>query len=687
MRFLYPAFLLALITIIIPILIHLFSFRKFTSVYFSNVNYLKSIKRESKRKTQLKHLMMLIARIMAIVSLVFMFSQPYLPSGNQNTNPALGIVNIYVDNSFSMNAVSSGGQLIEVARNKALEITNAFPSGTRFRLLTNDLLPRHDHFLNKEQLIQQISEIRTSPRSVPLSLVFNRLKTNAMEQDSLTGTNTFMISDYQSATSDFENIDLNHNSATFLMPLRPERISNLFIDSCWMDIPAHKPGQEELLFVKIRNQSDEAYQNIPVKLSINDTVKALSNFSIEANGEQLVELKYLNLTSGIQNGTVEISDFPITHDNTFYLSYKVENQLNALVIYGNNQPEKSGLRYLRALFYDDPYVQFAEMNVENLTLSRLDKFNTIFLINIGEISTGLMNELQRIIENGASVVFFPENAGHIENYNQFISRFNTSSIVEFDTTRTELGGLEWEHPVFQQIFRERNENMAFPKLAGSFRFSESTEVSEIPLLWFRSRQKALSVQTAGKGSLYVFSFPLSKDNEEFARHVLFAPTLYSLVINSLPYQKISHTIGKESFTLVKNISDRELSDFSVSLKDNPLNFKPDYTTSGSNQLRINLNELFSTAGHYSLSNGDSLMTSISMNYDRTESASGYLTLNELKRITEEFPPGLLRIIENPEQRFSEIFDEIGTGKKLWKLFLLLGILFILAETLIARLWK
>jgi len=123
------------------------------------------------------------------------------------------------------------------------------------------------------------------------------------------------------------------------------------------------------------------------------------------------------------------------------------------------------------------------------------------------------------------------------------------------------------------------------------------------------------------------------------------------------------------------------------LKDDPLNFIPDFTSSGANQLRINLNDFFSIAGHYLVSYRDSILTSISLNYDRAESSSVYLNTNELKSIMEEFLTDQFILIENSEQRFSEIFEEISTGKKLWKLFLVLTVLFILSETLIARLWK
>src|SRR5690554_527207 len=119
MSFLYPTFLFALLTIAIPVIIHLFSFRRYKTIYFSNVNLLKKIKRESRKKSQLKQLLMLLARIFTIVFLVFAFAQPYMPVENETQTESEEVIGIYIDNSFSMNALSEKGQLIELARIKA----------------------------------------------------------------------------------------------------------------------------------------------------------------------------------------------------------------------------------------------------------------------------------------------------------------------------------------------------------------------------------------------------------------------------------------------------------------------------------------------------------------------------------------------------------------------------------------
>ena len=160
MKFHFPGFLFALSAIVIPIIIHLFSFKYYKTVYFSNVSFLKDIKKESKNKTRLKQILILIARILTIIFLVFAFSQPYIPVKNEIKQHAQLTVGIYIDNSFSMNALSDKGQLLESARNKALEICLAYPAGTRFKLLTNDLLLKHQHVFNREQFVQQVSDIK-----------------------------------------------------------------------------------------------------------------------------------------------------------------------------------------------------------------------------------------------------------------------------------------------------------------------------------------------------------------------------------------------------------------------------------------------------------------------------------------------------------------------------------------------
>lgn len=687
MKFLYPAFLFALFTIIIPILIHLFSFRRFTTVYFSNVNYLKNIKKESKKKTQLKHLLMLLARILTIICLIFAFSQPFIPAKNQQTQNEKQIVTVYIDNSFSMNAISTQGQLLEVARNKAFEIAETYPVGTSFRLVTNDLHPRHQHLFNKEQFIQQITDIKPSSRTVPMSLIYNRVKSGYNYPTPNPGTAIYFLSDFQTRITDLQNFSSDSLFFNYFLPLTPDLTSNLYIDSCWMETPAHKMGQEELLNVKVINQSDEAFQNLPIKFYVNDTLKALGNFDIEPRGEKVIEMRYMNLSAGLQMGHAEISDYPITHDNTYYLNYNVQPELKALAITSSSFRGTSGLRWLRALFVGDDYVSFEEMNLENLTISRLSEYNAIFVMNVYDLSSGLITELSRMADNGATIIFFPEPEGNLNNYNEFLSRFNANRIERFDTTRHQLGGIEWHHPVYSQVFREKSAETDFPQISGSFVFSSQVRIAETPLLWFRNGTKALSTQPTGNGNLVVFGFPLSGLNENFARHILFVPTLYSLVINSLPQQKLAYTIGSDGYASLPVIPGIEITSWSILMPESQQSFIPNITTSEENTLRVNLTGLFDKAGHFKVNAGEETASAISMNYDRRESDFRFLNFGQIRAEVEKYNLRYSTVIQNQETRFSDIFDDITSGKRLWKWFIIMSLIFIAAEVAIARFWK
>ena len=115
MQFVHPAFLWALAALAIPIIIHLFYFRRFKKVYFTNVRFLKEVKEETSARRRLRNLLVLLARLLALAALVLAFAQPFIP---QDTEVKKGTkaVSIYVDNSFSMNALSQDVPLLEKAK-------------------------------------------------------------------------------------------------------------------------------------------------------------------------------------------------------------------------------------------------------------------------------------------------------------------------------------------------------------------------------------------------------------------------------------------------------------------------------------------------------------------------------------------------------------------------------------------
>ncbi len=83
MSFLYPSFLWALLALAIPIIIHLFNFRKTTQVLFSNNRFLKEVKEATTAKRRLKHYLILLSRLLFLFFLIITFCQPIIPAAEQ----------------------------------------------------------------------------------------------------------------------------------------------------------------------------------------------------------------------------------------------------------------------------------------------------------------------------------------------------------------------------------------------------------------------------------------------------------------------------------------------------------------------------------------------------------------------------------------------------------------------------
>ncbi|MBK7296322.1 MAG: BatA domain-containing protein [Flavobacteriales bacterium] len=126
MSFLHPAFLWALAALSIPVLIHLFQLRRFKRIDFPNVRFLAEITQQTRARKKVQHWLVLLARLLALASLVLAFAQPYIPSANTNVVAGQRAVSLYVDDSYSMDGQNAQGRLLDQARKGAQDAVMAY---------------------------------------------------------------------------------------------------------------------------------------------------------------------------------------------------------------------------------------------------------------------------------------------------------------------------------------------------------------------------------------------------------------------------------------------------------------------------------------------------------------------------------------------------------------------------------
>ena len=271
MNFAFPQFLWALSALSIPIIIHLFNFRKTTRIFFSNTRLLRQVKQETTQKRKLKQYLVLASRLLFLLFLVLAFAQPFLPAKEQITAGKNSI--LYLDNSFSMSAqVGEKMRALDAGISFVREIVEVFPADTRYKLLTNDFAPFSNSFKTKAEILDLVSQLRLSPTSRSFDEVRKRIGEN------LTQTDIFWISDLQKSTLDFEKSEVVDSvNQWHLVPLALDKTPNIFIDSVYLANPFIIGGEKNSVKVRLKNNGVRKVEGLNVKLTINGIQSATAS--------------------------------------------------------------------------------------------------------------------------------------------------------------------------------------------------------------------------------------------------------------------------------------------------------------------------------------------------------------------------------------------------------------------------
>ncbi|RZL17781.1 MAG: hypothetical protein EOO96_28555, partial [Pedobacter sp.] len=381
-------------------------------VYFSNVQLLKEVEQQNSSKEKLKNLLILLSRILAIIFLVLAFAQPYIPLNNQKTTAVNNSVSIYIDNSYSMEAINKDGSLLDEAKRRAKELIKGFGINDRFQLLTNDFEGKHQRLLNKEEFLKALDDVKISASNRNLQQILNR-QGNVLTSSA--NKYSFLISDFQKNIASVKKLETKTDIQYSFLKLNATALPNVGVDSVWTLSPNHQPGANEKLVVQIKNYSEEEAVNIPLKLAINNQQKGLSSVTIPAGKTIKDTLSFSGLKSGWKKGVISIKDFPVTFDDSLSFSFKVDESLPVLSINGPNAGS-----YIKALFGADKYYKLTENSESNINYNCLSNFGLIVLNGVSNPSSGLAQQLKTYLTSGGSVVIFPDLDSDIKVYNSFL---------------------------------------------------------------------------------------------------------------------------------------------------------------------------------------------------------------------------------------------------------------------------
>jgi len=682
MMFVYPTFLWALLAISIPIIIHLFNFRRYKKVYFTNVRFLKELQHESKSKSRLKEILVLIARCLAIACLVLAFAQPVMVNKNAPVNTGTNAVSIYIDNSFSMENVQKQGPLLSIAKMRAEEIVKAFGNADKFQLITNDFEGKHQRFYTKEDISNAIEEIKISPAVKLFSSVLKR-QTEFLNNSGIKNKKIYAISDGQKSTFDLESVNPDTSIGTTLVPIKANKINNVYIDTCWFETPLQQKGFIQKLHAIVVNAGDETINAGSAKLFLNKQQLALASFSIDPLSKQEVQFTFECRDAGFNFGSVKIEDYPITFDDELFFAFN--SQINISVALINGKDFKTP-NYFESLFRSDSLFKLSVQNEQSLDFSPFKTSDVIILNELTEISSGLISEITKFLNQGGTILVIPSQNSDINSYNQLSTSFRLPSISTLDTLSLRTEKIDVSNKFYIGVFEKMEDRINLPLVNKHFRLAKNNKSDFENILQLMNGDPLLGFNRFNSGTVYLSSAPFNPSAGNISKHALFVPTIYRLCFNSLKASQLFYEVNTNAVLNLK---------FESGFGDQPphikeINNKADIIPeiqAVNNSLSLHTRSQISLPGFYEVVRNNARLLPLAFNYSRKESNLNSYSEEELSSIISQKGFKNFTVLDNSGEDISSRIMEESQGKKLWKLFIIFALSFILLEILLLRLLK
>ncbi len=678
MKFEYPQFLYALFLLAIPIVIHLFNFRKYKTIHFSSLFFIKQINEETKSTQKLKHLLILLTRILAFCALIFAFAQPYLPV-KKNSLGSYPFVGIYIDNSFSMSMKGSDGELLSMAKEKARSIIEKSSAETRFMLVTNNFDGFEQRLTSKVDALDRLDKINNSPLVRNLDEVINWMKEGIsdkiIQENKLSSKQIILFSDFQKSTSKFDKLQADEALFYYPIQLLAQNKTNLSVDSLWFSDPNFKIGINNELNVKISNHGEAELVNTELQLEVNKTKRNVF-VDLKAKSSEIIKINYTDNKPGLKKGLLKINDKQMHFDDDYYFSYEVKDKANILIINGENAVNNVSIVYGL-----DNYYKVNSINQNSFTGENLNQEDLIVLNGFNEISSAASERLNDFSKNGGTIAFFPGEKLDFASINSFLGKINAPRFENLINSGTKIQKIAYESPFFQGMFEKKPSSLNLPSQSKAYRLSKSNSLELISL----QNGSALFAKSSSNRSSFVFASALTSNFGNFTSNALFSSILLRIAETSQRRYPLFLNIGSDAKFPIYNVPQVEEP---LKLKSEELEFIPliensaDLTYISIDKKSIN-SDLKS--GFFEIFKGK-LLAYIALNYNREESKIESFSSAEIKDLFSQ--KGLSNV------QFSSLSNEqegalikLEKPKEYWRILIVFALLFLLAEMAILKWMK
>ncbi len=531
MQFLSPLFLIGSLALIGPILVHLVRRETSRKYLFSSLMFIPHRPKASLRRQRLRHPLLLLLRLAALLLLVLAFARPLLTDPNafglsQSTARSLVIL---LDDSFSMRF----GDRFERGQLQAQSILKGMASGDRVQtvLFSDSTRVLNQPQANPRQVQQLIDTLEPGFGGTDYGLAL-RLADRLLAGTPEGRREIHWISDFQESgwKPGAKNLALDEKVDIRAYPLARESGPNLSIRQVTVR-PEEPTSSHVTIAVRMRSQHLDHALDLNLALEINDRPSRNQTLPLGVNDSKLIEFKSVAVPQSGSTAKLHLLfDDALPEDNLAYISLSRPPRVKTLLLGHRSGRDHFYLSKALTASSDSPFdLDMADPG--QVQPAKLASYAAVILNNSGNLSSEIASALTRFVKSGGGLLLIlgPRSDG--------ASMANLKEVLPATLLKryraTDRGGDQWigrlqrRHPVFS-LFEEVHYSYFMTTRYTDYIHVQPLEDSQV-LVTLQDESPLLLERTVDDGRVLLFTSSLNRNWNELPLKSVFLPFCQEMV--------------------------------------------------------------------------------------------------------------------------------------------------------------
>lgn len=478
MSFLSPLYLIGILGVSVPVLIHLYKKKHTVTYQFAAIDFILQSQKRSLGGARFRNILLLILRSLLIAFLAIAMAKPFIAdnsvkrhaSGN-NTIPTANV--FIIDNSFSMGyTINDDNNLFNIAKEKAIEVLNnmgvkdevAIISTSETFQQSSDNIPNllTDKNIAKEKIDALPLSFSTTEMRLAISkadtllsssdieskriFIFTDLTENGWKSDKTAGESTSKYEKKTEPGMDGENSTHHRKNETTMAAIAPQtsinivdvsknsQLDNISITNIEVIRLNNADRNEVNVKLTISNFSSKQVVNLTSKMFIDGKLYSQGIVNIAPWSTETKEFFCSTESKNPVLCHAEITDNSddsfdhIAIDNKRFFLMGGSSAINALIVDGDpgvNKYKSESFYLEKSLAPETGHssnIKPRIMNTTEFEATELSSFDLVILCNVKVLANIKIKELEEFVTNGGSLFITLGDNVEADYYN---TAFNT----------------------------------------------------------------------------------------------------------------------------------------------------------------------------------------------------------------------------------------------------------------------